>query len=59
METVTHTSTGLAIIVSLLPVIFLVVSVIIIILVVRYFIRLGNDVKVIRQRLEERKDQDQ
>jgi hypothetical protein len=41
--------------VTLLPVIFLVVSVAVLFLVIRYFIRLGNDVRAIRQLLEEQR----
>lgn len=57
METVTHMPAGHCAIVNVLPIIFLVVSVAILVLAIRYFIRLGSDVRTIRQLLEERKAQ--
>ena len=57
MEAMTHMPAGQCTLVNLLPIIFLVVSVAISVLAVRYFIRLGTDVRAIRQLLEERKAQ--
>jgi len=57
METVTQMPAGQCTLVNLIPFIFLVVSVAILVFVIRYFIRLGSDVRAIRQLLEERKAQ--
>jgi len=40
-----------------LPLIFLAGSIVVLALAIRYFVRLGNDVKAIRQLLEERKQE--
>jgi len=55
METVAQAPACQCFLVTLLPVIFLVVSVAVLFLVIRYFIRLGNDVRAIRQLLEEQR----
>ena len=57
METVCPASTTMNALIMSLPLIFLVGSIVVLALAIRYFVRLGNDVKAIRQLLEDRKQE--
>jgi len=58
METVVQNAPAWQIaIVSALPIIFLVGSIVLLVVAIRYFVALGRNVRAIRELLEERKSQ--
>ena len=54
METVTHMPAGQGLLVSILPLILMGGIIVMIVLAIRYFIRLGKDVQAIRKLLEDK-----